>query len=547
MPQIQQRKNNKKKKQNNVGKIVAGLGGAAVAVGVGGGMYIHHIDSTLNKPAKNNAADSDSYQDIHFTTPSSKKKNKVISKKEQSEANFNEDVNTLLGKTPQQIKAENVDFEKNVADLLSGVSTSSSNNILNDLLVNSGKNTNSALAIDSNIDKLIAKSINADQALLNVVNTVDSKQNTNSQQNTTNTNNQDNLNTALDKLLNHNYNPFAEIDNDNSFNNVTYHPANNANNTTSANQNNNVTPVIPSLSDDNQLTNKTNVDSTAVIHSSVVASQVQPAHSSVIPIIPSISDAPLLPDSAISHKPVTSNSNVQPSQAPTIDSQHHQTSQVSPVKPVDSAASMDAEINSIVDSLASAGDLGSCAPSKITSAVASAVSATKNESLLTPNKIASMATSAAHQMTSQAHPINSAASQASHATSTASATSSHSAANSQTSANTSYASQATSQNTNTSYASQASQVASATNSAANHASQTTNNQAPTTSAQSSVVSASNSQASHAKQPTSAATNINSSIDIPAQSAIAKPSSVAKSAVTSQAIKSNASQAVTSVK
>lgn len=123
MPQIQQRKNNKKKKQNNVGKIVASLGGAAVAVGVGGGMYIHHVDSTLNKPAKNNAADSDSYQDIHFTTPSSKKKNKVISKKEQSEANFN----------------ENVDFEKNVADLLSGVSTSSSNNILNDLLVNSGK------------------------------------------------------------------------------------------------------------------------------------------------------------------------------------------------------------------------------------------------------------------------------------------------------------------------------------------------------------------------------------------------------------------------
>lgn len=509
-------------------------------------MYIHHVD-TLNKPAKNNAADSDSYQDIHFTTPSSKKKNKVISKKEQSEANFNEDVNTLLGKTPQQIKAENVDFEKNVADLLSGVSTSSSNNILNDLLVNSGKNTNSALAIDSNIDKLIAKSINADQALLNVVNTVDSKQNTNSQQNTTNTNNQDNLNTALDKLLNHNYDPFAEIDNDNSFNNVTYHPANNANNTTSANQNNNVTPVIPSLSDDNQLTNKTNVDSTAVIHSSVVASQVQPAHSSVIPIIPSISDAPLLPDSAISHKPVTSNSNVQPSQAPTIDSQHHQTSQVSPVKPVDSAASMDAEINSIVDSLASAGDLGSCAPSKITSAVASAVSATKNESLLTPNKIASMATSAAHQMTSQAHPIHSAASQASHATSTTSATSSHSAASSQISANTSHASQATSQNTNTSYASQASQVASATNSAANHVSQTTNSQAPTTSAQSSAVSASNSQASHAKQPTSAATSITSGIDIPAQSAIAKPSLVAKSAVTSQAIKSNASQAVTSVK
>lgn len=543
MPQIQQRKNNKKKKQNNVGKIVAGLGGAAVAIGVGGGMYIHHVDSTLNKPAKNNAADSDSYQDIHFTTPSSKKKNKVISKKEQSEANFNEDVNTLLGKTPQQIKAENVDFEKNVADLLSGVSTSSSNNILNDLLVNSGKNTNSALAID----KLIAKSINADQALLNVVNTVDSKQNTNSQQNTTNTNNQDNLNTALDKLLNHNYDPFAEIDNDNSFNNVTYHPANNANNTTSANQNNNVTPVIPSLSDDNQLTNKTNVDSTAVIHSSVVASQVQPAHSSVIPIIPSISDAPLLPDSAISHKPVTSNSNVQPSQAPTIDSQHHQTSQVSPVKPVDSAASMDAEINSIVDSLASAGDLGSCALSKITSAVASAVSATKNESLLTPNKIASMATSAAHQMTSQAHPIHSAASQASHATSTTSATSSHSAASSQISANTSHASQATSQNTNTSYASQASQVASATNSAANHASQTTNSQAPTTSAQSSAVSASNSQASHAKQPTSAATSITSGIDIPAQSAIAKPSLVAKSAVTSPEVKSNASQAVTSVK
>lgn len=526
MPQIQQRKNNKKKKQNNVGKIVASLGGAAVAVGVGGGMYIHHVDSTLNKPTKNNAADSDSYQDIHFTTPSNKKKNKVISKKEQSEANFNEDVNTLLGKTPQQIKAENVDFEKNVADLLSGVSTSSSNNILNDLLVNSGKNTNSALAIDSNIDKLIAKSINADQALLNVVNTVDSKQNTNSQQNTTNTNNQDNLNTALDKLLNHNYDPFAEIDNDNSFNNVTYHPANNANNTTSANQNNNVTPVIPSLSDDNQLTNKTNVDSTAVIHSSVVASQVQPAHSSVIqiiPIIPSISDAPLLPDSAISHKPVTSNSNVQPSQAPTIDSQHHQTSQVSPVKPVDSAASMDAEINSIVDSLASAGDLGSCALSKITSAVTSAVSATKNESLLTPNKIALMATSAAHQMTSQAHPIHSAASQASHATST------------------------TSQNTNTSYASQASQVASATNSAVNHASQTTDSQAPTTSAQSSAVSASNSQASHAQQPTSAATSITSGIDIPAQSAIAKPSLVAKSAVTSPEVKSNASQAVTSVK
>lgn len=517
MQQMQKRKNNKKK--NNAGKVVASLGGVAVAVGVGGGMYIHHVDSNLNKATKKNNVDSDSYQDIHFTTPNSKNKNKLVSKKEQSEANFNEDVNVLLGKTPQQIKDENVNFETNVADLLSGVNDSSSNNILNNLLTNSSKN-NKTISIDSNIDKLIAKSIKADQALLNVVNTVNSRQNTNTRQNIINANKPD-IDSVIDKLSSHNYDPFNEIDN----------------------HNNNLNHITPSLSDDNQLINKNNVDSASVVHSSIVASQVQPAHSN---IIPSISNAPLLPDSVISHKHVTSNSNVPSSQSPIINSQHHQTSSI-PVKPVDSTASMDAEINSIVDSLASAGDLGSCSLSKITSAVDSAVSATKNESLLTPNQIASMATSVAHQMTSQVYPINSANSQASHTTSTTGTTSSQNVASSQTSSNTSHASQATSQNTNTSYVSQASQVTSITNSATSYASQTNNSQSTMTSAQSSALSVSNNQASHAKKTTSTATRITSGINIPTQSKITKPSSVAQSIVINQATKSNASQAVTSVK